>query len=161
MYFIYLMIIKKLCSGEESAKDNWLFCQKFPSTLYKLVKFYCFLKNLDKITDSTKSFVGMAALIQREQYLPWYYLIASFLLASVSQGCDIEVRLRSNTNKPFQFHVSAQSAGYWSDRVTVIGKTIERSPLLGGNINYHVFHVSFFSDFHWKLQIWWSRHHFP
>ncbi|VDK45561.1 unnamed protein product [Gongylonema pulchrum] len=81
--------------------------------------------------------------LSAEQTLRHFCLITALLTVAL-HGCDVEVRLRSDTTKPFQFQVSAESAGFSSDRVTVTGKTIERPKAKGGNVNYHVFHVSFY-----------------
>lgn len=69
-----------------------------------------------------------------------FFLLILFLVVILTEACDIEVRLKSETEKPFQFHLSVESANYWSDRVIVKGKTIKHSD--GSFSNYHVFHVS-------------------
>ncbi|KAL3989371.1 hypothetical protein ACH3XW_27400 [Acanthocheilonema viteae] len=77
-----------------------------------------------------------------------------FLTVILTKACDIEVRLKSETEKPFQFHLSVESARYWSDRVIVTGKSVTQPD--GSLSNYHVFHVkgSKCDDKNWHLFVW-------
>lgn len=71
-------------------------------------------------------------------------LFMLFLMIVFIRACDIEVRLKSKTDKPFKFHLMVESAKYWSDQIIVNGKTETQAD--GSLSNYHVFRVSFSSS---------------
>uniref|UniRef100_A0A0R3RY30 PUD1_2 domain-containing protein n=1 Tax=Elaeophora elaphi TaxID=1147741 RepID=A0A0R3RY30_9BILA len=77
-----------------------------------------------------------------------------FLMVILVEACDIEVRLKSETEKPFRFHLSVESAKYWSDRVVVTGKSVKQAD--GSFTNYHVFHVKgdHCDEKNWHLFVW-------
>lgn len=76
------------------------------------------------------------------QVLNRFCLFIFSLIIILTETCDIEVRLKSDTEKPFQFHLSVESIKYWSDRIIITGKTAKKPD--GSFINYRVFHVSFY-----------------
>ncbi|CAG9530293.1 unnamed protein product [Cercopithifilaria johnstoni] len=81
-------------------------------------------------------------------------LMLLFLMVMLTKECDIEIRLKSRAEEPFQFHFSSESARYWSDRIVVTGKTVMRSN--GSLSNYHVFHVkgSQCGEKNWHFFVW-------
>ncbi|EFO18710.1 hypothetical protein LOAG_09785 [Loa loa] len=83
-----------------------------------------------------------------------YCLFIFLLMIILIETCDVEVRLKSNTEKPFQFHLSVEAVKYWSHRVTVTGKTVKKPD--GSFSNYHVFHIKGpkCNTKHWHFFVW-------
>ncbi|VDN08260.1 unnamed protein product [Thelazia callipaeda] len=55
----------------------------------------------------------------------------------LSEACDIEVRLRSETKKPFQFLISVEAAKYHSKRITFNALTGKNQ----NQTNNYIFHI--------------------
>uniref|UniRef100_A0AAF5Q757 Uncharacterized protein n=1 Tax=Wuchereria bancrofti TaxID=6293 RepID=A0AAF5Q757_WUCBA len=70
------------------------------------------------------------------------------------EAYDIEIRLKSDAEKPFQFHFSAGSVKYWSDLIIVAEKTVKRSQCDEKNWHFYVWELmkrSNLSSPMWKI----------
>ncbi|VDM10710.1 unnamed protein product [Wuchereria bancrofti] len=82
------------------------------------------------------------------------FFVLFLLMTTLVETCDIEIRLKSDTEKPFQFHFSVESIKYWSDLIIVAGKTARK--LDGSLSSYHIFHVkgSQCDEKNWHFYVW-------
>ncbi|VDK75061.1 unnamed protein product [Litomosoides sigmodontis] len=81
-------------------------------------------------------------------------LFMLFPMIAFIRACDIQVRLKSETDKPFKFHLVVEAAKYWSDQLIVTGKTERQAD--GSFSNYHVFHVKGekCDEKNWHVFVW-------